>query len=388
MGFLKLYKRVLQIMKHFHQSLIFSFLLILTTLIPISCIKYDADADLVQNIVNSKLEIGTDISISDSENINLLEPRIYEKDGRYYFGQFYYLYDNRVYYIDAATSNIGVSYDDKVSIIFSNYNDVNNAKIMNVDKDNLYITHLSSIYIPSSITTNISVLEQSPDLEEGSSGESAFITNINVQTNFTQSNVVSLTKMRKVGEIEFTLQNILDTDTTILKIISTDDCFYIVYRQNTIMLDKYSNDGQYIDTTSLDATEIYDERNQKYTRIIDITYLKDRTTMAVLTESLDNGKITSRNILFTDDFENFYNSIEVTDINDSQVISLSSSGLLIALQFDLNKYTLLKYDIHTRRRWVSYIESNDIASIGSFDIFDNDIATFNINDNNILFYKY
>lgn len=380
-------------MKHFFpylrnsKNLAFCLLLIISTLASISCIKYDADADLIQNIVNSKLEIGKDISLSDSENINLKEPRIYEKDGRYYFGQFYYLYDNRVYYIDAVSSNIGVSYDEKVDIIFSEYNDVNNAKIMNVDKSSLYITHLSSMYLPTSITTNMYVLEQSPDLEEDVS-ESAFITNVNIQTNFTQSNVVSLTKMHKAGEIEFTLQNILDTDTTILKIISTEEYFYIVYRQDAIMLDKYSNDGEYIDTSSLGSTEAYDSRNNKYIRIIDITYLKDRNTMAILTENLENGKITSRNVLFTDDFEDFYNSIEITDINDSQVVSLSSSGLLIALEFDLNKYTLLKYDIHTRRRWVSYIESRDVSYIGSFDIFDNDIATFNLNYNEILFYKY
>ncbi len=368
-------------------KIIISTILILPIFIT-SCIKYDADADLVQNVVNSKLEIGKDISISDSENINLLEPRIYEKDGRYYFGQFYYLYDNRVYYFDVENAKIAVSYDEKIDTIHTDYSDINNAKIMNVDDSSLYITHLSSMYLPSSITTNTTILQQSPDLEEGSEVEASFITNITMQTNFAQSNVVSLTKMLKNGEIEFTLPNILDESTTILKIISTDDHFYVVYRKSSVMLDKYSNSGQYLETYSLESSEVYDNRNQNYTRIIDISYIKGRDTMAVLTESLSKGKIMKREVLSTEDFTTFDEPIEILDINDLQVISLSSSGLLIALEFDVDKYTLLKYDIYTRRRWVSYIDCKDVSYIGSFDIFDNDIATFNLEGNNIQFYKY
>ncbi len=353
-----------------------------------SCIKYDAEADLVQNIVNSKLEIGKDISISESEDINLLEPRIYQKDGKYYFGQFYYLYDNSVYYIDAANSNINVSYNEKISRVFTDYNDIDNAKIMNVDDNSLYITHLSSMYMPSDISTNISIIEEAPDRDDPTS-EVIFITNITIQTNYSQNNVVSLTKMLKKGEIAFTLQNILDDNMTILKIIATDEGFYIVYRNHAvIMLDEYSEDGEYKKTYSLDNIEIDDNRNKNYTRIIDISYIKERDVMAILTESLSNAKIVSRNILFTEDFETFDESIEITDINYTQVISLSSSGLLIALQFDMNEYTLLKYDIYTRKRWVSYIKSNDVSSIGGFHIFDNDIATFNLDGNDIMFYKY
>ncbi len=372
-------------MKHFPQIII---LTILPLLFAASCIKYDADADLVQNIVNSKLEIGKDISISESENINLLQPRIYFKDDRYYFGNFYYLYDNRVYYIDAENANINVSHNERISTIFTDYNDIANAKIMNVDTDSLYITHLSSVYLPNDIITNISIIEESPDLNEAGS-EVIFITNVTLQTNFTQSNVVSLTKMLKKGDIAFTLTNILDESTTILKIISTDDNFYIVYRKNAIvMLDEYSLGGEYIETYSLDNMEVYDNRNKDYTRIIDVSYIKDRDKMAVLTESLSGVRIMSRKIWFTDDFKTFDETIEIIDINDNQVISLSSSGLLIALHFGTDEYTLLKYDIYTRKRWVSYIDSGDIANIGSFDIFDNDIATFSIDDNNILFYKY
>ncbi len=371
-------------MKYFPKIIAFS---ISTLLLAASCIKYDADADLIQNIVDSKLEIGKDISISQTEEINLLEPRIYLKDGRYYFGQFYYLYDNRVYYIDAENSNIGVSHNNKIDIIFTDYNDIDNARIMNVDQGSLYITHLSSMYTSSGVTTNISIIEDSPDRDEDS--EVLFITNITVQTNYAQNNVVSLTKMHKKGEIAFTLQDILDDSTTILKIIATNDDFYIVYRKNTtVMLDEYDENGNYLKTYSLNNIEIYDDRNKNYTRIIDITYIKDRNIMAVLTESLSGGKISSRNILFTEDFETFGENIEITDINYAQVISLSSSGLIIALQFEIDEYTLLKYDIHTRKRWVSYIKNTDVAAIGSFDIFDNDIATFSIDHDSIQFYKY
>ncbi len=373
----------MRIFLSFTRFLILSFF---TCLFALSCLKYDPNIELIQNIIPTTLTIGKDILISNNTNgINLIEPKIYKENGTYYFGNFYYADEDNIYYFDAPRSNLNVSIGDEKRTILSDYANINNARIMDIDDNSLYITHLSRLYLES-IVTNEFIITDSPDIEEGY-GDSV-ITNITTSTNYSFADATSLSRISKEGQILFTLQNILDEDATILKIISTDNNFYIVYRKNVILLDRYTKEGNYIDTYILETLEQSDESNKQYTRIIDVLYLRENKKIAIMTESILSGKVIEREIFSTDNFNNFEKDYTIDNINDRQVLVLTNDGVLISLLFQNNQYLVSKYDIFTKRQSDFNINMKNIADIRSFDVFKNNVVSFNLLDDVITFYKY
>ena len=353
-----------------------------------SCFKYESELELTKNIMQSSLEIGKDIRISSNDNISLIEPRIYKENGQYYFGNFYYVDGNSVYFIDAPSSNLNMISNNNIKTILANYNNISNASIMNVDKDSIYITHLSTIYFEDNVQTNEIIRIESPDIGESYFDGVYSSTNIITHTNYTGLNVISLSKISKEGEILLTLQNILDEDATILKIITTGSNFFIVYRKDYIMLDEYTEEGSYITTYKLNKMEEHNEEKNEYKRIIDIVYLKSEKKMAVMTETLLNGEVFNREVFITSDFKTIEKRYTIEDINNSQILALKEDGIIAGLYFENNKYMLSKYDIYTKKKSLTDIGMDYVLGMGSFDVFGGDVVSFNLSNDIITFYKY
>ena len=70
----------------------------------------------------TELVLGKDIYVYKDEIVDLNSPKIYEVNGEYYFGDFYYIKNNTVYAIDVSNSRMVIANGSNISSFDLEYN--------------------------------------------------------------------------------------------------------------------------------------------------------------------------------------------------------------------------------------------------------------------------
>lgn len=260
----------------------------------------------------TELVLGKDIYVYKDEIVDLNSPKIYEVNGEYYFGDFYYIKNNTVYAIDVSNSRMVIANGSNISSFDLEYNSLETSKISFIDNSsNVYITGYNLAYIGDITITNVLMsLPSEGPLVEGNDVPDLKTYIIQVtNTNYTKVGLVSLNKISPEGKTLYSISSIIDNEyEKVIKLIYlTNDKFAVLKRDDkrVPILDVYNiNTGAKENRYILDNVETTDEATMSYREIVDCKYITDKNVLAILTMSIENGKH-KEDIIFTTSFDNF-----------------------------------------------------------------------------------
>lgn len=346
----------------------------------------------------TELVLGKDIYVYKDEIVDLNSPKIYEVNGEYYFGDFYYIKNNTVYAIDVSNSRMVIANGSNISSFDLEYNSLETSKISFIDNSsNVYITGYNLAYIGDITITNVLMsLPSEGPLVEGNDVPDLKTYIIQVtNTNYTKVGLVSLNKISPEGKTLYSISSIIDNEyEKVIKLIYlTNDKFTVLKRDDkrVPILDVYNiNTGAKENRYILDNVETTDEATMSYREIVDCKYITDKNVLAILTMSIENGKH-KEDIIFTTSFDNFNlkEAYKLAARDNALAVGMSDNGRVIYTGMDNGLYFIIKTNPFVSQNFSKeYLGTDDFNKLRGINMFNDSIYGFLFEDGKIKFNNF
>ena len=346
----------------------------------------------------TELVLGKDIYVYKDEIVDLNSPKIYEVNGEYYFGDFYYIKNNTVYAIDVSNSRMVIANGSNISSFDLEYNSLETSKISFIDNSsNVYITGYNLAYIGDITITNVLMsLPSEGPLVEGNDVPDLKTYIIQVtNTNYTKVGLVSLNKISPEGKTLYSISSIIDNEyEKVIKLIYlTNDKFAVLKRDDkrVPILDVYNiNTGAKENRYILDNVETTDEATMSYREIVDCKYITDKNVLAILTMSIENGKH-KEDIIFTTSFDNFNlkEAYKLAARDNALAVGMSDNGRVIYTSMDNGLYFIIKTNPFVSQNFSKeYLGTDDFNKLRGINMFNDSIYGFLFEDGKIKFNNF
>ena len=346
----------------------------------------------------TELVLGKDIYVYKDEIVDLNNPKIYEVNGEYYFGDFYYIKNNTVYAIDVSNSRMVIANGSNISSFDLEYNSLETSKISFIDNSsNVYITGYNLAYIGDITITNVLMsLPSEGPLVEGNDVPDLKTYIIQVtNTNYTKVGLVSLNKISPEGKTLYSISSIIDNEyEKVIKLIYlTNDKFAVLKRDDkrVPILDVYNiNTGAKENRYILDNVETTDEATMSYREIVDCKYITDKNVLAILTMSIENGKH-KEDIIFTTSFDNFNlkEAYKLAARDNALAVGMSDNGRVIYTGMDNGLYFIIKTNPFVSQNFSKeYLGTDDFNKLRGINMFNDSIYGFLFEDGKIKFNNF
>ena len=346
----------------------------------------------------TELVLGKDIYVYKDEIVDLNSTKIYEVNGEYYFGDFYYIKNNTVYAIDVSNSRMVIANGSNISSFDLEYNSLETSKISFIDNSsNVYITGYNLAYIGDITITNVLMsLPSEGPLVEGNDVPDLKTYIIQVtNTNYTKVGLVSLNKISPEGKTLYSISSIIDNEyEKVIKLIYLiNDKFAVLKRDDkrVPILDVYNiNTGAKENRYILDNVETTDEATMSYREIVDCKYITDKNVLAILTMSIENGKH-KEDIIFTTSFDNFNlkEAYKLAARDNALAVGMSDNGRVIYTGMDNGLYFIIKTNPFVSQNFSKeYLGTDDFNKLRGINMFNDSIYGFLFEDGKIKFNNF
>ena len=348
--------------------------------------------------VIAELELNKDITVYSNDIVDLDSPKVYNVNGQYYFGDFYYINNNIVYALDLSNSRIIIAESDNIKYIPLEYKNLEKSKISLIDNNqNIYITGHETRYIGNVVVSNItmSLPSESPTAEGDEASHRGTYTIIVTNTNYTKVGFVSLNKISPEGNVLYNIDSIVENEyESLIKLFSlTNDKFAVLKRdKNKIpIIDIYDmNTGKMENEYLLSTIEYVDTNTMSYREIIDCVYVEGKEVIAILTMNIENGKHKD-DVIYTTGINNF-NLIEgyrIPSRNNSLAVGISSSGRVTYTGIENGMYFFIRTNPFLSQNYSKeYMGTDGLNKLRGINIFNDSIYGFLIENDKIKFQNY
>ena len=348
--------------------------------------------------VIAELELNKDITVYSNDIVDLDSPKVYNVNGQYYFGDFYYINNNIVYALDLSNSRIIIAESDNIKYIPLEYKNLEKSKISLIDNNqNIYITGHETRYIGNVVVSNItmSLPSESPTAEGDEVSHRGTYTIIVTNTNYTKVGFVSLNKISPEGKILYSVDSIIENEyESLIKLFSlTNDKFAVLKRdRNKIpIINIYDmNTGKMENEYLLSTIEYVDTNTMSYREIIDCVYVESKEVIAILTMNIENGKHKD-DVIYTTEINNF-NLAEVYRIpsrDSSLAVGISSSGRVTYTGIENGMYFFIRTNPFLSQNYSKeYMGTDGLNKLRGINIFNDSIYGFSVENDRIKFQNY
>ena len=348
--------------------------------------------------VIAELELNKDITVYSNDIVDLDSPKVYNVNGQYYFGDFYYINNNIVYALDLSNSRIIIAESDNIKHIPLEYKNLEKSKISLIDNNqNIYITGHETRYIGNVVVSNItmSLPSESPTAEGDEVSHRGTYTIIVTNTNYTKVGFVSLNKISPEGNVLYNIDSIVENEyESLIKLFSlTNDKFAVLKRDKnkTPIIDIYDmNTGKMENEYLLSTIEYVDTNTMSYREIIDCVYVEGKEVIAILTMNIENGKHKD-DVIYTTGINNF-NLIEgyrIPSRNNSLAVGISSSGRVTYTGIENGMYFFIRTNPFLSQNYSKeYMGTDGLNKLRGINIFNDSIYGFLIENDKIKFQNY
>lgn len=348
--------------------------------------------------VIAELELNKDITIYSNDIVDLDSPKVYNVNGQYYFGDFYYINNNIVYALDLSNSSIIIAERDNIKHIPLEYKNLEKSKISLIDNNqNIYITGHETRYIGNVVVSNItmSLPSESPTAEGDEVSHRGTYTIIVTNTNYTKVGFVSLNKISPEGKILYSVDSIIENEYESLeKLFSlNDDKFAVLKRdKNRIpIINIYDiNTGKMENEYLLSSIEYADTNTMSYREIIDCVYIFEKQLIAILTMNIVNGKH-KEDTIYTTEINNFNlkESYKIPSRDNSLAVGISSSGRVTYTGINNGMYFFIRTNPFLSQNYSKeYMGVDGLNKLRGINIFNDSIYGFLIENDKIKFQNY
>ena len=348
--------------------------------------------------VIAELELNKDITVYSNDIVDLDSPKVYNVNGQYYFGDFYYINNNIVYALDLSNSRIIIAESDNIKYIPLEYKNLEKSKISLIDNNqNIYITGHETRYIGNVVVSNItmSLPSESPTAEGDEASHRGTYTIIVTNTNYTKVGFVSLNKISPEGKILYSVDSIIENEYESLeKLFSlNDDKFAVLKRdKNRIpIINIYDiNTGKMENEYLLSSIEYADTNTMSYREIIDCVYIFEKQLIAILTMNIVNGKH-KEDTIYTTEINNFNlkESYKIPSRDNSLAVGVSSSGRVTYTGINNGMYFFIRTNPFLSQNYSKeYMGVDGLNKLRGINIFNDSIYGFLIENDKIKFQNY
>ena len=348
--------------------------------------------------VIAELELNKDITVYSNDIVDLDSPKVYNVNGQYYFGDFYYINNNIVYALDLSNSRIIIAESDNIKYIPLEYKNLEKSKISLIDNNqNIYITGHETRYIGNVVVSNItmSLPSESPTAEGDEVSHRGTYTIIVTNTNYTKVGFVSLNKISPEGKILYSVDSIIENEYESLeKLFSlNDDKFAVLKRdKNRIpIINIYDiNTGKMEKEYLLSSIEYADTNTMSYREIIDCVYIFEKQLIAILTMNIVNGKH-KEDTIYTTEINNFNlkESYKIPSRDNSLAVGISSSGRVTYTGINNGMYFFIRTNPFLSQNYSKeYMGVDGLNKLRGINIFNDSIYGFLIENDKIKFQNY
>lgn len=348
--------------------------------------------------VIAELELNKDITVYSNDIVDLDSPKVYNVNGQYYFGDFYYINNNIVYALDLSNSRIIIAESDNIKYIPLEYKNLEKSKISLIDNNqNIYITGHETRYIGNVVVSNItmSLPSESPTVKGDEVSHRGTYTIIVTNTNYTKVGFVSLNKISPEGKILYSVDSIIENEYESLeKLFSlNDDKFAVLKRdKNRIpIINIYDiNTGKMENEYLLSSIEYADTNTMSYREIIDCVYIFEKQLIAILTMNIVNGKH-KEDTIYTTEINNFNlkESYKIPSRDNSLAVGISSSGRVTYTGINNGMYFFIRTNPFLSQNYSKeYMGVDGLNKLRGINIFNDSIYGFLIENDKIKFQNY
>lgn len=375
-----------------------NYLIILLTILFLFILSCLPKPPITPAKVIAELELNKDITVYSNDIVDLDSPKVYNVNGQYYFGDFYYINNNIVYALDLSNSRIIIAESDNIKYIPLEYKNLEKSKISLIDNNqNIYITGHETRYIGNVVVSNItmSLPSESPTAEGDEVSHRGTYTIIVTNTNYTKVGFVSLNKISSEGKILYSVDSIIENEYESLeKLFSlNEDKFAVLKRdKNRIpIINIYDiNTGKMENEYLLSSIEYADTNTMSYREIIDCVYIFEKQLIAILTMNIVNGKH-KEDTIYTTEINNFNlkESYKIPSRDNSLAVGISSSGRVTYTGINNGMYFFIRTNPFLSQNYSKeYMGVDGLNKLRGINIFNDSIYGFLIENDKIKFQNY
>ena len=377
----------------------FTILLIVLLLIIFSCIiSCLPKPPITPAKIIAELELNKDITVYSNDIVDLDSPKVYNVNGEYYFGDFYYIEGNIVYALDLSNSRMIIAEGSNVRDFALEYKNLEKSKISLIDDNqNIYLTGHDLRLVDNIVITNITMTlpSESPTVEGDDNPHTGTYTIQVTNTNYTKVGFVSLNKISPEGKILYNIDSIIENEyESLIKLFSlTNDKFAVLKRdRNKIpIIDIYDmNTGIMENEYLLSTIEYADTNTMSYREIIDCVYVEGKDVIAILTMNIENGKHKD-DVIYTTGINNF-NLIEgyrIPSRDNSLAVGISSSGRVTYTGIENGMYFFIRTNPFLSQNYSKeYMGTDGLNKLRGINIFNDSIYGFSVESDRIKFQNY
>ena len=377
----------------------FTILLIVLLLIIFSCIiSCLPKPPITPAKIIAELELNKDITVYSNDIVDLDSPKVYNVNGEYYFGDFYYIEGNIVYALDLSNSRMIIAEGSNVRDFALEYKNLEKSKISLIDDNqNIYLTGHDLRLVDNIVITNITMTlpSESPTVEGDDNPHTGTYTIQVTNTNYTKVGFVSLNKISPEGKILYNIDSIIENEyESLIKLFSlTNDKFAVLKRdRNKIpIINIYDmNTGKMENEYLLSTIEFADTNTMSYREIIDCVYVEGKDVIAILTMNIENGKHKD-DVIYTTEINNF-NLIEgyrIPSRDNSLAVGISSSGRVTYTGIENGMYFFIRTNPFLSQNYSKeYMGTDGLNKLRGINIFNDSIYGFSVESDRIKFQNY
>ena len=377
----------------------FTILLIVLLLIIFSCIiSCLPKPPITPAKIIAELELNKDITVYSNDIVDLDSPKVYNVNGEYYFGDFYYIEGNIVYALDLSNSRMIIAEGSNIRNFALEYKNLEKSKISLIDDNqNIYLTGHDLRLVDNIVITNITMTlpSESPTVEGDDNPHTGTYTIQVTNTNYTKVGFVSLNKISPEGKILYNIDSIIENEyESLIKLFSlTNDKFAVLKRdRNKIpIINIYDmNTGIMENEYLLSTIEYADTNTMSYREIIDCVYVEGKDVIAILTMNIENGKHKD-DVIYTTGINNF-NLIEgyrIPSRDNSLAVGISSSGRVTYTGIENGMYFFIRTNPFLSQNYSKeYMGTDGLNKLRGINIFNDSIYGFSVESDKIKFQNY
>jgi len=339
------------------------------------------------------IDLLTDIHVYSNTSIDIESSKIYNTDGEYYFGNFYYPTKDSIYILDIFNKRIiSIDNNNKKEIIPVDYQNIEESSIVLVDDNNIYLKGSTVVFTENIEITNIIITSPviNPEIEYEEINTTTSVSEI--YTNYNKVDTISLTKLDKNGDFIFQINNIAinDDSSRVLKVIPSVDSGFAIFKHSNseAILNMYDSNGEFEKSILLSTIESIDTENNSYKEIMDIAYIKANKIFMILVMSVKDG-VYGENIIYTiDTSTSKVKKLQSFKRDDTMIpIGITDIGVIVSSGFENGNYFLIKESASMSEYNIKEpLKSNN--TLRNLKTFNDGVYAFRLTNSTVTFYGY
>ena len=339
------------------------------------------------------IDLINDVHVYSNISINIDSSKIYNLDGKYYFGNFYYPTLNSIYILDTFNKRIvNIDNENNSKTIDVDYNNIEESSIVLIDDEYIYLKGSTVVFTENIEITNIVVTSpvNNPEIEYEETNELTSVSEI--YTNYNKVDTISLTKLSKNGDFIFEVKNIaINNDSSnILKVIPSKDSGFAIFKHSNseATLNIYNSNGEFNKSIILSELESIDIKSKSYKEIIDIAYIESKKLFMILVMSVENG-IHNENITYTlDQSTSKIEKLNAFERDNIMIpMGITELGIVVSSGVENGKYFITKENAFMPELSAREALESD-STLRNLKIFNNGIYAFKLTNDTLMFYEF